>query len=149
MKRAIFTTATVFISSMLLAGLAVGSGVGAKTSDTSAVESDIGGEAMAASHEQMAAQPLDMNQVRELQKLLNDQGYNIGVDDGIIGDGTTAAIRQYQLDNGLANSGTPDEATLRHLSPDTEKQEFFGVAPEYGEQNEMMNKDMLDKDKME
>lgn len=133
MKRTIYTAAMVSVASLMLAGLAMGSGMGAKDAETSAVESHMGGEAMG-----MATQHLDMNQVRELQKLLNDQGYNVGVPDGIIGSSTTEALRQFQLDNQLTNSGMPDPETLRLLSPDAEKQEFFGLAPEYGEQKEMM-----------
>lgn len=147
MKRTIYTTAMVSIASLMLAGLAMGSGMGAKDVGTSAVEGHMGGEAMG-----MAAQQLDMNQVRELQKLLNDQGYNVGVPDGVIGSSTTEALRQFQLDNNLANSGTPDAETLRLLSPDAEKQEFFGLAPEYGEQKEMMEdapKKMMEKEMME
>ncbi len=147
MKRTIYTTAMVAIASLMLAGLAVGSGMGAKDAGTSAVEGHMGGAAM-----EMATQHLDMNQVRELQKLLNDQGYNVGVPDGVIGSSTTEAIRQFQLDNQLTNTGEPDPETLRMLSPDAEKQEFFGLAPEYGEQKEMMQPDskkMMDKEMME
>lgn len=138
MKRTIFPTATVFIASMLLAGLAMGSGTDAKASGTSAVEGHMGGAAMATTHQQVVAQSLDVKQIHELQRLLNSQGYNSGVPDGIIGPITTAAVKKSQLDNKLTSTGSPDAETLRLLSPDPDKQEFFGLAPEYGEQKEMM-----------
>ena len=107
---------------------------------------------MGATTQEMAAQPLNVDQISELQKLLNDRGYNVGEPDGMIGSSTTEALRQFQLDNQLTNSGTPDPETLRLLSPDAEKQEFFGLAPEYGEQKEMMapeSKKMMDEKMME
>ena len=133
MKRTIYTTAMVSIASLLLAGLAMGSGMDAKDAGTAAVEDHMG----ATTHE-MAAQPLNADQVSELQKLLNDQGYIVGEPDGMIGSSTTEAIRQFQTDNQLTSSGIPDPETLRLLSPDAEKQEFFGLAPEYGEKEGMM-----------
>lgn len=152
MKKTIFTTATVFVASLLLAGLAMGSGTDAKASGTTAVEGHMGDATMAASHQQVAAHPLSVTQIRELQKLLNDQGYNAGVSDGIIGPNTTAAIRQFQLDSKLTSSGIPDSEMLRLLSPDAKKQEFFGLAPEFGEQRDMMTPEsdkMMNKDMME
>lgn len=138
MKRTIYTTAMVSIASLLLAGLAMGSGMDAKDAGSSAVEGYMEGTAMEATTQEMAAQPLNVDQVRELQRLLNDQGYIVGEPDGMIGSSTTEAIRQFQIDNQLTSSGIPDPETLRHLSPDAEKQEFFGLAPEYGEQEGMM-----------
>ena len=133
MKRTIYTTVMVSMATLLLAGLAMGSGMDAKDAGTSAVEGHMG----ATTHE-MAAQPLNAAQISELQRLLNGQGYNVGEPNGIIGSSTTEAIRQFQTHNQLTSSGTPDPETLRRLSPDAEKQEFFGLAPEYGEQEGMM-----------
>ena len=137
MKRTLFTTATIFTSSLLFAGLAVGSGMGSKSGGTMAGEGHMSGTAMGAESQHMAAQPLDENQIREMQKLLNQHGYSIGEPDGIIGPSTTAALRQFQLDNNLVNNGVANQETLRLLSPDPEKQEFFGLAPEYGEHKGM------------
>ena len=92
---------------------------------------------MATMHQQKAATSLKANQVRELQKLLKEEGYEVGNVDGIIGPRTTGAIRQYQNDRNLDGSGIPDEKTLRSLAPDRKQQEFFGLAPEFGEKDDL------------
>lgn len=132
MKRIIFAIVAVCIASLMFAGLAV-------ASKTSAVEGQMGEAAMGESSHQMAAHALNVDQIRELQKLLNDKGYDAGEANGTIGPSTTAAIKNFQFDNQLVSTGTPDAETLRLLSPDPEKQEFFGLAPEYGEHKEMMS----------
>lgn len=130
MKRIVFTLATVCVASLMFAGLAV-------ATKTSTVEGQLGGTAMTESSHQMTEHSLNTNQISELQKLLNDKGYNVGEPDGMMGPSTTAAIQKFQLDNKLTSTGTPDAETLRLLSPDPKKQEFFGLAPEYGEHKEM------------
>jgi peptidoglycan hydrolase-like protein with peptidoglycan-binding domain len=51
---------------------------------------------------------------------------------------TTEAIRQFQTDEGLAATGTPDQQTLRTLAPSSDQQEFFGLSPEFGETEGLM-----------
>lgn len=42
--------------------------------------------------------------------------YHPGLIDGLMGDTTAAALRQYQADKGLPQTGLPDEATLTALA---------------------------------
>ncbi len=85
------------------------------------------------------AQQLNVEQVTELQRLLNEQGYTIEKNDDVIGivDAVTKkAISQFQKDNGLAVTGLPDQETLKTLAPGTSQQEYFGLSPEFGEKKE-------------
>ncbi len=142
MKRSIFITATVLMSCVGLAGLALASGQDWKadksSNKSSAVESGMESSGVATMHQQKDAKSLSANQVRELQNLLKGEGYEVGNVDGIIGPVTTGAIRQFQTDRDLETSGIPNENTLRSLTPDREKQEFFGLSPEFGEKESMM-----------
>jgi len=52
---------------------------------------------------------------RELQRLLNNKGYDVGKADGIIGSRTRAAIEAFQLENGLPVDGHPGQKVLRAL----------------------------------
>ncbi len=51
----------------------------------------------------------------ELQQQLQRQGYYTGEVDGRLGDGTKAAIRQFQAQAGLAEDGVPSQELLRAL----------------------------------
>lgn len=53
--------------------------------------------------------------VRDAQAALNDKGYNAGPVDGVWGPSTESAVRRYQADKGLTQSGTLDGATLASL----------------------------------
>lgn len=52
--------------------------------------------------------------VRAAQSALNDKGFNVSVD-GRMGPQTESALRSFQDKNGLAQSGTLDDATLNAL----------------------------------
>lgn len=52
---------------------------------------------------------------RELQKLLNESGYDVGKADGIVGSRTRAAIEAFQMENGLTVDGHPGQKVLRAL----------------------------------
>ena len=54
--------------------------------------------------------------VRAAQQSLNDKGYKSGTPDGKMGPVTRGAIRKYQQDKGLEETGTLDESTLTHLN---------------------------------
>jgi peptidoglycan hydrolase-like protein with peptidoglycan-binding domain len=54
--------------------------------------------------------------VRAAQQNLNDKGYQSGTPDGKMGPVTRGAIRKYQQDKGLDETGTLDESTLTHLN---------------------------------
>jgi peptidoglycan hydrolase-like protein with peptidoglycan-binding domain len=48
------------------------------------------------------------------------------------------AIREFQKAEGLTVTGIPDQETLRSLVTDAKTQEFFGLAPEFGEKEQGM-----------
>ncbi|WP_427902117.1 peptidoglycan-binding domain-containing protein [Marinobacter goseongensis] len=54
--------------------------------------------------------------VKELQRRLNDLGYNAGPVDGLIGSRTIGALKRFQADQGLSVSGDQDRATLQALA---------------------------------
>ena len=53
---------------------------------------------------------------REAQQRLQDLGYNIGTADGSMGAKTVNAVRAYQRDQGLNQTGRLDGPTLDSLS---------------------------------
>jgi len=79
-----------------------------------------------------AVTQLNQNQIRQMQTLLSQQGYQVGEINGVLGEQTSDAIRQFQQSQGLAVTGEPDEDTLKALAPSAEQQEFFGLSPSYG-----------------
>lgn len=55
--------------------------------------------------------------VRAAQIMLTYRaGYHPGLIDGMMGDNTASALRQFQADKGLPQTGEPDEATLAALA---------------------------------
>lgn len=58
---------------------------------------------------------LSRAQVESLQRTLNEQGFDSGAVDGILGPATRSAIRAYQLNKGLIPDGFPDRALLQRL----------------------------------
>lgn len=78
------------------------------------------------------------NEVKTLQKALEDKGYSVGKHgiDGIFGDDTYRAVLAYQKDNGLAQDGIAGEKTLGLLyaAPQTETAKETPVPdlPDYG-----------------
>jgi len=53
--------------------------------------------------------------VRSAQVALNSQGYDAGAADGQLGPNTRAAVRRFQAERGLAQTGTLDSSTLSAL----------------------------------
>ena len=76
---------------------------------------------------------LNLEQIVGMQRMLNEQGFNVGNTDGIVGEKTRTAIRQFQQTQGLTVTGQPNVETLRALGPYSGQQEFFGLAPEFGD----------------
>lgn len=58
--------------------------------------------------------PMSANQIRSAQSALSTSGYATQAD-GVLGGRTADAIRSYQRNNGLTQSGVFDDATLRAL----------------------------------
>lgn len=134
MMRHIVLLATVaFIAGLFSVGQALGAGQTQWGSGGTQMEKQSG---VVSESERMAALELDREQVRELQKILNDKGFEAGAVDGIVGPRTSNAISEFQKSEGLASTGKADEETLRALAPSAEQQEFFGLSPEFGEKEE-------------
>jgi len=91
-----------------------------------------------------AAVSLSEATVKALQEALNKEGIAVKAD-GILGDDTRAAIRQYQTQHHLPVTGEPDKATFDKLGIAGQKSEIPGgqlpagaaVAPAMGGQNMM------------
>jgi peptidoglycan hydrolase-like protein with peptidoglycan-binding domain len=66
---------------------------------------------------------LDREEIVELQRRLNDLGFDSGPLDGVVGRLTRGAIRRYQEFAGLAPTGVADADILERL-----RQEARGVA---------------------
>lgn len=54
--------------------------------------------------------------IKNVQSRLNSAGYNCGTPDGITGNGTQSAIKQYRSDNGLPEGSEIDADLLNSLS---------------------------------
>jgi peptidoglycan hydrolase-like protein with peptidoglycan-binding domain len=59
---------------------------------------------------------LSSNDITDAQKKLNANGYKVGAEDGRLGPHTRAALRKYQHDNNIAETGMLDESTRTHLN---------------------------------
>lgn len=57
--------------------------------------------------------------VENVQLMLKILGYKVGTVDGLYGPATTAAVKKFQLDNGLSQTGVANEATLKLLEKKT------------------------------
>lgn len=65
---------------------------------------------------------LTTDDYRAIQTMLNAAGLDAGTPDGVWGEGSATAMRQWQAQNGLTATGAPDRATL----------EAMGVGPTEG-----------------
>ena len=81
---------------------------------------------------------MDGDAVRQLQQALNEAGHNIEVD-GIWGEETQSAVRQFQQQLGLDATGEPDDQTLAALGVDAaNRQPAAGPEAEVREQSDML-----------
>lgn len=55
------------------------------------------------------------DEIRSVQQALNDQGYNAGPADGVMGPSTEEALRRFQQAKNLPQTGQPDGRTLAAL----------------------------------
>ena len=58
---------------------------------------------------------LNREQVTQAQRTLNEQGFDAGEEDGLMGPGTRKAIARYQQANGMVADGFPDRQVLTRL----------------------------------
>ncbi|WP_425342966.1 peptidoglycan-binding domain-containing protein [Rhizobium etli] len=59
----------------------------------------------------------EIRPVRDIQKALDDQGFDVGAPDGIWGARSVAALKGFQRAHGLAPSGVVTQDSLRALFP--------------------------------
>lgn len=69
--------------------------------------------------------------VAEIQRLLNERGYDAGPVDGVMGARTRDAIRTYQIEQGMAGTGEPTAEVAQSLRRDAgsfaqTRQDIFG-----------------------
>jgi len=67
------------------------------------------------------AQPIDKTQVSEIQRYLARLKFDPGAPNGVLGDKTAEAIRQYQTDRKLKVDGEATRALLFRLKADVER----------------------------
>jgi hypothetical protein len=86
---------------------------------------------------QVQAQQLTPQQVKALHALLS--GYYGGEyeSEGIDRDEGIAAIENFQREQNLAVTGEPNEETLRALMRNTIMDEYYGIAPAFGTDDEV------------
>mgnify|MGYP000430479680 CR=1 FL=1 len=126
MRRIVLITTVAFIAGLFTVSQGLGAG---EYGQEHASEAAAGME-----HAQtVAGVQLDSNQISEMQKLLQKQGFDPGGTDGVMGPQTKEAIHDFQEAQGLAATGVPTEETLRALAPDAETQELLGLSPEFGQ----------------
>ncbi|PID83492.1 hypothetical protein CSB11_01470 [Candidatus Campbellbacteria bacterium] len=53
--------------------------------------------------------------MKQLQKYLNKKGYNAGYPDGIFGNKTKSALKDFQKDNSLTVDGKFGKQTVRYI----------------------------------
>lgn len=114
MKKNLLAISIAILASLLFVGQSLANGIGPMASPETLIQ-------------------LSNDQISEVQKILITQEYEIDVLDGTLNAQTKEALREFQEDRGLTITGMPDDETLRALSPTLEKDEFFGLSPEFGE----------------
>ena len=60
--------------------------------------------------------------VTDIQRALNKLGYNAGKADGLFGEKTKLAIKQFQIDNEIYTSGAPTSYLLERIKEKLENQ---------------------------
>jgi peptidoglycan hydrolase-like protein with peptidoglycan-binding domain len=71
-----------------------------------------GGAAPQPSGQGAAVVRLNQDQIRQLQQALNDNGFDAGKVDGVMGASTSAALKRFQSKAGLQPTGQIDQQTL-------------------------------------
>jgi peptidoglycan hydrolase-like protein with peptidoglycan-binding domain len=133
MKRIVLYTATAFIAGLFSSGLALAAGESYSGSERGTVEerhTDVSETGVTGS---VTSFQLNEEQISEMQQILQDEGYDVAIS-GEIDSDTMSALEEFQRSEGLVVTGEPDENTLRALAPTAEEQEFFGLSPEFGEE---------------
>jgi peptidoglycan hydrolase-like protein with peptidoglycan-binding domain len=83
-------------------------------------------------------------EIKSVQKSLNDKGYDAGPVDGVLGHRSRAAIRQYQSSEKLPVSGRLDTETAGKLGvgPESIEGNFKGAGQEVGQGGKELGHEM-------
>ncbi len=130
MKRGLTILTLIFSACLLLGGQALADQHESKASESWSDSAEMAAVAPEQNPE------LNKAQIKEMQRLLQEQGYEVGNIDGTLNAETNDAIQKFQSAEGLPLTGMPDRTTLQALAPNSDQQEFFGLSPEYGEMKE-------------
>jgi peptidoglycan hydrolase-like protein with peptidoglycan-binding domain len=93
--------------------------------------------------EEIAPNDLSLQQVRNIQEVLKQKGFNPGEIDGVWGTHTTAALREFQTQRGMTASGQLDRQTMSALGLDatqfasSQKDETLGLGNSSGNNNKI------------
>lgn len=60
-------------------------------------------------------EPLSLDTVEQMQKQLNERGFDAGPEDGVLGPSTRSGLRAFQQSEGLRADGYPDPDSLERL----------------------------------
>jgi|AGTN01.3.fsa_nt_gi Putative peptidoglycan binding domain. len=66
---------------------------------------------------------MDQNTVRQIQEQLQSHGYDVGQVDGIWGPQSQQALANFQRDQNIQASGSPDQETLAALGVESDAQQ--------------------------
>lgn len=67
------------------------------------------------SSQSTSSQSMDQSTIRNVQEQLQQQGYEVGQIDGVMGPNTRKALSQFQRDNNMPPSGRLDQPTMAAL----------------------------------
>jgi hypothetical protein len=74
-----------------------------------------GAQASAQVHGSSMAINLSRDEIRQVQTMLNQKGFNVGEPDGVLGERTRAALMQFQQRQGFHATGQIDQQTMAAL----------------------------------
>ena len=91
-----------------------------------------------------SASAASSEEIKSIQKSLNDKGYDAGPADGVLGTRTRAAIRQYQASEKLTVNGRLDAETAGKLGvgPESIGGSFKGAGQEVGQGGKELGHEM-------
>lgn len=109
MKKAL----TLALMAALAAGSAWAAGGSKQSSEMQGGQSWQGGQ----------QQSMNQDTVRQLQEQLQNQGYEVGQVDGVMGPRTQEALMSFQRDQNLQATGRPDQQTMAALGIESDSQQ--------------------------
>ena len=91
-----------------------------------------------------SASAASSEEIKSIQKSLNDKGYDAGPADGVLGTRTRAAIRQYQASEKLTVNGRLDKETAGKLGvgPESIEGSFKGAGQDVGQGGKELGHEM-------